>query len=148
VAGSLLACMIASAVHYRLPPRVLPSIQVVEGGATGVVHNNTDGSVDMGVMQINSRWILPIAKVAHLEPSDVARRLLLQPCFNIASAALILRTALDRDRGDMMRAIGDYHSHTPALNLAYQARVYRAAIGLYVRPRARVAAVQHGGKDG
>jgi hypothetical protein len=35
--------------------------------------------------------------------------------------------------GDLMQAVGDYHSHTPALNLAYQARVLAAARRLFLR---------------
>jgi len=124
--------MIASAQHYHLPPRVLPAIQRVEGGTAGTVHRNTDGSVDMGVMQINSRWILPIAALTHLPTQDVAARLTFHPCFNIAGAAMILRQALDRDRGNMMQAIGDYHSRTPALNMAYRVKVYNAAMALFV----------------
>ncbi|MBS1089579.1 lytic transglycosylase domain-containing protein [Gluconobacter wancherniae] len=132
MSATLLACMMASALHYHLPPRVLPSIQRVEGVATGSVHNNTDGSVDMGLMQINSRWILPIAKMTHLQPAQVAARLTLEPCFNIAAAAMILRTALNRNAGNMLRAIGDYHSRTPLLNMAYQQKVIAAASSMYV----------------
>ena len=36
-----LACMALVAQIYSLPPRVLPSIQAVEGGGAGVVHHNT-----------------------------------------------------------------------------------------------------------
>ena len=39
----LLACMVATASYYHLPPRVLPSIQRVEGGHIGDVSRNTDG---------------------------------------------------------------------------------------------------------
>jgi len=31
--------------------------------------------------------------------------------------------------GDLVRAIGDYHSHTPMLNQAYQVQVMRSASG-------------------
>lgn len=31
MAAGFLACMLASALHYRIPPRVLPAIQRVEG---------------------------------------------------------------------------------------------------------------------
>ncbi len=42
-----LACLAFVSQLYDLPPRVLPSIQAVEGGGIGVIHRNTDGSEDM-----------------------------------------------------------------------------------------------------
>ncbi|AAW60813.1 MULTISPECIES: lytic transglycosylase domain-containing protein [Gluconobacter] len=133
MAASLLACMLASALHYRLPPRILPAIQRVEGGTMGHVSTNTDGSVDIGLMQINSRWILPIASMIHQPVPQVAARLALDPCFNIAAAAMILRRALDDEHGNLMKAIGDYHSRTLPLNLDYQRKVVAAAAALYLR---------------
>ena len=116
---------------YALPPRVLPSIQAVEGGGPGVVHRNTDGTEDMGVMQINTLWIGALARYSRLDPAEVRTRLLLRPCYNIAAAGLIMRTYLDETRGDLMRAIGNYHSHTPLRNQTYQAKVLRSAASLF-----------------
>jgi hypothetical protein len=75
--------------------------------------------------------VLPAIQAAE----DVRDRLLTRPCFNVAAAGLILRTYLDETRGNLLRAIGDYHSHTPVLNLRYQARVLRSAAALF-RPDA------------
>jgi hypothetical protein len=122
-----LTCMAIVSSAYHLPPRVLPSIQAVEGGGPGVVHRNTDGSEDLGVMQINTLWLPPLARVSHLTESDVRGRLLDKPCFNVAAAGLILRFYLTETKGDLLRAVGDYHSHTPALNQAYQSRVVHSA---------------------
>ena len=126
-----LACMALVAQIYALPPRVLPSIQAVEGGGPGVVHHNTDGTEDMGVMQINTLWLGTLARYSQLSLAEVRARLLLRPCYNIAAAGLIMRTYLNETRGDLMRAIGDYHSHTPLLNHTYQAKVLRSATILF-----------------
>ncbi len=134
-----LACMALVAQIYALPPRVLPSIQAVEGGGLGVTHRNTDGTEDMGVMQINTLWIGALARYSRLDPAEVRARLLLRPCYNIAAAGLIMRTYLDETRGDLMQAIGNYHSHTPLLNQIYQAKVLRSAATLF-RPWAPAAA--------
>lgn len=131
----LLACMALVAQAYALPPHVLPAIHAVEGGSPGVVHHNTDGSDDLGPMQVNTLWLPVLARAAGLPADDVRDRLLTRPCFNVAAAGLILRTYLDETRGDLLRAIGDYHSHTPLLNLRYQARVLRSATALF-RPGA------------
>ena len=133
-----LACMAAAAHFYQLPPRVLPSLQAVEGGAVGRTHINADGSVDLGVMQVNSRWVEPLARYAGMRPADVRSRLLDDACFNIAAAAAIMRTCLIEARGDLMLAVGNYHSHTPALNQTYQDAVLGSAWRLF-GPRAVVA---------
>lgn len=126
-----LACMALVAQVYGLPPRVLPSIHAVEGGAPGVEHRNTDGSVDLGVMQINTLWLPVLARYTRLDPATVRAQLLQRPCFNIAAAGLIMRTYLDETRGDLMQAIGNYHSHTPLLNQTYQVKVRTAAAAMF-----------------
>jgi hypothetical protein len=131
-----LACMALVARVYTLPPRVLPSIHAIEGGQVGTVHINQDGSEDLGVMQVNTRWIMPLARYTGLGAEIVRARLINEPCFNIAAAGAILRAYLDEERGDLMQAIGDYHSHTPVLNQAYQLQVKGAAFELFVGPRA------------
>ena len=128
-----LRCMLLAASFYGLPPRVLPSIQAVEGGAPGVVHHDTDGTADLGVMQVNTLWVRPLALLTGLTPAAVQARLLGDACFNIAAAAAILRAYLNRTH-DLMLAIGDYHSHTPALNQAYQLEVLAQARRLFVGP--------------
>jgi Transglycosylase SLT domain len=119
--------MILVAKLYALPPRVLPSIQMVEGGRPGTVSLNTDGSADLGVMQINTRWIPALTVYTRLPPVVVRARLINEPCFNIAAAGAIMRTYLNETHNDLMSAIGDYHSHTAPLNQRYQLQVWRAA---------------------
>lgn len=125
------ACMALVASVYHLPPRVLPAIQAVEGGVVGSINHNTDGSDDFGVMQVNTVWLGPLARVSRLPAEDVRRRLVADPCFNIAAAGLIMRVYLNETHGDLLRAVGDYHSHTPVLNADYRARVLAAARRLF-----------------
>ena len=82
-------------------------------------------------MQINTRWIEPLAQHTGLPGEQIRQRLIAEPCFGIAAAGAIMRIYLAEERGDLMRAIGDYHSHTPALNTSYQARVLGAAQRLW-----------------
>lgn len=131
MAVPFLACMALVAQVYHLPPRVLPSIQAVEGGFVGSVSHNTDGSDDLGVMQVNTLWLPALAQVAHLPQTEVRRRLVNDPCFNIAAGGAVLRTYLNETHGDLMQAVGDYHSHTPALNQAYRLKVVAAAARLF-----------------
>lgn len=126
-----LGCMVVVASFYGLPPRALPAIQAVEGGAPGIVHHNGNGTEDLGVMQVNTIWIEPLARVAHLTPVATRERLIADPCFNIAAAGAILRAYLGETH-NLMLAIGDYHSHTAPLNRAYQREVLAAARRLFV----------------
>ncbi|HTI00734.1 MAG TPA: lytic transglycosylase domain-containing protein [Acidisoma sp.] len=123
-------CMVAAEAAYHLPVRALPAIQRVEGGKVGTVSPNKDGSHDLGLMQVNTRWVTPLARSTGLPPQTVVTRLIFNPCFNIAAAASILRTYVDEEHGDMWRAIGDYHSHTPWLSTPYKLKVMQEAMKL------------------
>ena len=126
-----LACMALVASIYHLPPRVLPSIQLVEGGRAGSVSRNPNGSEDLGVMQVNTVWLGALAAYTRLPPAVLRDNLVNRACFNIAAAGAIMRVYLDATKGDLMQAIGDYHSHTPILNQDYRLRVREAAAKLF-----------------
>ena len=134
-----LACMVAAASFYHLPPRVLPSIQAVEGGRPGIVSRNTDGSSDLGVMQVNTLWVPQFAAVTGMTEDAVRTRLIVDPCFNIAAAGAIMRVYLNEAGGDLLRAVGYYHSRTPERASDYQAKVLGAATRLFVRPTPAMA---------
>ena len=129
--AALLACMLAVAQHYALPPRVLPSLAVVEGGWPGAVRPNTNGTEDLGLMQVNTVWLRPLSRATGLAEPVLRQRLIEDGCFSLAVAGAIMRLHLDAERGDLMKAVGNYHSRTPARNQAYQARVLAAARRLF-----------------
>ena len=122
-----LACMALVASIYGLPPRILPSIQAVEGGSAGTVSHNRNGSDDFGVMQINTIWLGPLSRYTGLSLDTVRQRLVAEPCFNIAASGAIMRLYLVEANGDVLRAVGNYHSHTPTLHDEYLAKVVTRA---------------------
>jgi len=130
-----LACMMATAELHHLPPRALVAIQSVEGGKVHMAMPNTDGSEDLGPMQVNTRWLPRLAARSGLDTQRVRIRLMEDPCFNIDAAGAILRIELDNAGGDLLTAIGHYHSHTPTLAMAYRARVIQAALSLFYRKK-------------
>jgi hypothetical protein len=71
----------------------------------------------------------------------VRARLIADPCFNIAAAGAIMRLCLTQSGGDLLRAVGFYHSHTPERATAYQAKVLGAATRLFVPPAHAAATV-------
>jgi hypothetical protein len=121
--------MLSVSAFYGLPPRVLPAIQAVEGGQVGTVSRNQDGSEDLGPMQVNTRWVEPVAQLTGLPEAAVRDKLIGDACFNIAAAGAILHMHLREQNGDLMRAVGNYHSRTPDRHEAYAARVMAAARG-------------------
>ena len=131
MAVPFLACMLATAHFYALPPRVLPAIQAVEGGRPGLVHANPDGSADLGLMQINTLWVPLVAQVVGADASSTRAKLTADACFSIAAAGAILSAYLRETQGNLMQAVGDYHSHTGPLNLSYQALVRSRAAVLF-----------------
>jgi hypothetical protein len=132
-----LACMLATAHFYHLPPRALPSIHAVEGGFPGAIHPNKNGTDDLGVMQINTAWVQPltsyISAVTHgpMSGAETYRRLVNDACFNVAAAGLILRTEWQQGGHDWLTAVGNYHSHTPLLHQIYLAKVTAQARVLF-----------------
>jgi len=124
--------MLAVAAQLQLPPRVLPSIQAVEGGRVGLVRTNRNGSEDFGLMQINSIWLEPLSRRTGLTREILRSRLIDDACFNIAVAGAVLRVYLRETNGNLLAAIGNYHSHTPARHSAYQLKVIGAAVEMFV----------------
>ena len=53
----------------------------------------------------------------------------------MVAAAWIMRTYLTESGGNLMRAIGYYHSHTGPIGTAYQSQVMRAAYRMFVQHR-------------
>jgi hypothetical protein len=127
-----LKCMLVVAATIGLPPRVLPVIQAMEGGRVGLAHPDADGTADLGVMQVNTIWLPVLAARAGITIAETRHRMIDEPCFNIAAAALILRSYLAETGGAILPAVGDYHSHTVALNRAYQAEAERTVRRLFV----------------
>lgn len=119
-----LACMTLVAQLYHLPPLLLPSIQATEGGQVGSVSHNTNGTDDLGVMQINTLWVPAVAKATGATEEAARSALIVLPCFNIRVAGAILRQEIDAS--GLRRAIGNYHSHTPGRNQRYRVLVLRA----------------------
>jgi hypothetical protein len=126
-----LKCMLVVAATAGLPPRILPVVQSIEGGASGIVLQDSNGTQDLGVMQINTIWIPALARRAGLSEISTRHLLINDPCFNIAAAALILRADLAQEHGNLLSAVGDYHSRTPALNQRYAARAVLTARELF-----------------
>lgn len=93
-----------------------------EAGWIGAEVRNTNGSHDLGPMQVNSAWAPRIAVLVGRSPVEVRSWLVSDPCFNANAARWLFLTAL-RTTGDFWKAVGVYHSPTAWRQRRYALRV-------------------------
>ncbi|MFX7866290.1 lytic transglycosylase domain-containing protein, partial [Acinetobacter baumannii] len=78
-------CLDDAANYYRLDPTLVRAIAWHESGMRPLaVNRNSNGSVDVGLMQINSSWFPTLARVG------IAPEHLWNPCVNAYVGAWIL----------------------------------------------------------
>lgn len=123
-------CIEASAAAYQLPPAVIVILLNVEGGSLGAVSQNTNGTVDIGPMQINTIWVPQVARHWNATSADTYTALRDQFCANVEAGSWILRQALDEAHGDFWTGVGIYHSHDPGYQADYLRKVLRATLRL------------------
>jgi soluble lytic murein transglycosylase-like protein len=101
------ACWEDAALRYGVDARLLVAIAQQESSlkpeAINRSHAERTGSIDIGLMQINSRW-LTILDLYGIRASD-----LLDPCTNLQVGAWILAQAFRR-YGVTWEAVGAYHA--------------------------------------
>lgn len=102
--------------------RTLWGLRDQEGGWLGAAVLNTNGSHDLGPLQINSWWVPRIASLVGRPVAHVRGWLRTDACFNAGAARWIFLTALAESR-DYWKAIGIYHSPTPWRQRKYAASV-------------------------
>jgi hypothetical protein len=102
--------------------KTLWSLRAQEAGWLGAEVANTNGTHDLGPLQINSAWVPRIARLVDRPPDKVRRWLRDDACFNAEAARWIFLSGL-ADTGDFWKAVGVYHSPTPWRQQAYAAKV-------------------------
>ncbi|AIT79742.1 murein transglycosylase [Novosphingobium pentaromativorans US6-1] len=107
---------IASCIHAAAEGRpwlekALWGLRDQEAGWIGAEVSNTNGTHDLGPLQINSWWVPKIAELMGRSGPEVRNWLRFDACFNVEAARWIFLAAL-RDTGDFWRAVGIYHSPT------------------------------------
>ena len=126
-------CIPAAAQHHRIDPRLLRAVLKVESDLRPwAFGRNANGTVDMGMAQINSIHLPELAR------HGIQSQHLFDPCVASYVAAWLLRKNIDR-HGLTWRGVAAYHSLTPEHNQRYQGLLMNA---LYpdVAPSKRVAA--------
>lgn len=116
-------CFEQAGARYGISPILLHSISVIENrsGDPRAINKNDNNTVDVGLMQINSRHLEDLARYG------VTFNALLDPCTNVMVGAWLLAKHIARD-GMTWRAVGSYHSRNPEKGLPYGERVRKQVL--------------------
>ena len=110
-------CFDDAAAFHHVNPDILRAIAWQEShNQPSAKHLNTNGTVDYGVMQINT------VHLATLKRYGLTKEDLMQPCKNVYVAAWHLRQQVDA-YGNTWAAVGAYHSARPDLRDQYAAQI-------------------------
>jgi soluble lytic murein transglycosylase-like protein len=114
------ACWEEAASYYGVSAHLLYAIAKTESGLNpnAINRSNKNGTYDIGLMQINSRW-LPM-----LRKHGIEEKQLYDPCTSIQVAAWILADNMRR-MGSTWEAVGAYNARDAALRVKYAWKVYR-----------------------
>ncbi|MGH6894114.1 MAG: lytic transglycosylase domain-containing protein [Dongiaceae bacterium] len=129
---TMMDCSNEAGRTYKVPPLLLQAIAWVESGyKEDAARQNTNGSVDTGVMQINSLWLKPLAAYG------IEQQHLYDACLNISVGAWILRKQI-KEVGYNWLAVAQYHSRNSLRGEDYARKVAR----IYYRLKKQIAAQQ------
>jgi len=130
------SCWSSASERYGIHETILRAIALTESAMNSTaINRNTNGSVDVGLMQINSRWFPQLAEMG-VQLGD-----LWNPCTNIHVGAWILAGEIRRF-GYTWQAVGAYHAG-PALTVAREQRRRKYAQRVYHN----LAAIHRAGDD-
>ncbi|WP_326939844.1 lytic transglycosylase domain-containing protein [Actimicrobium sp. GrIS 1.19] len=111
------ACWEEAGLRYGVNPTLLYAIARTESGLNpNAINRNRNGSYDLGLMQINSRWFPTLRRYG------IDEQQLRQPCVSIHVGAWILAQNMQR-LGNSWEAVGAYNATQPTQRLAYARRV-------------------------
>ncbi|WP_205195252.1 MULTISPECIES: lytic transglycosylase domain-containing protein [unclassified Burkholderia] len=112
-------CLDDAAAFHRVNPRLLRAIAQHESGMrANAVNRNTNGSEDIGLMQINTSWLPTLARYG------IRREHLFNGCVSAYVGAWILASNVRRF-GPNWKAVGAYNAVTPSKQLVYASAIYR-----------------------
>ena len=123
------ACIARSAGGRAWLQKTLWGLRDQEGGWVGAEVANSDGSHDLGPLQVNSWWVPRLAAVTGRPERHIRHWLKQDACFNVEAARWIFLSGL-ATTGDYWKAVGVYHS--PA---GWRQRRYTASVVSHLRRR-------------
>jgi soluble lytic murein transglycosylase-like protein len=115
-------CFNEAGVYQGVNPSVLRAVAWFESkDDPAALNHNSNGSIDIGQLQINSIHFGDLAK------QGIPHRALTDPCVNVYVAAWLLKQKMVK-YGNTWRAIGAYHSESPKARDAYARSIQKILI--------------------
>ncbi|WP_321794645.1 lytic transglycosylase domain-containing protein [Caballeronia sp. J97] len=112
-------CLDDAAIYHRVSVQLVRAIAQQESGMRPYVTNrNSDGSEDIGLMQINSTWLPKLARFG------ISRQHLFDACVNAYVGTWILASNI-KQFGPTWRAVGAYNAVSSNKQLVYANNIYR-----------------------
>ena len=119
-----LQCVQSASQYHRVNPQILVAIARVESrGNPLAVGRNSNGTLDVGLVQTNSIHFDDLVK------KGVAPAHLQDECVSLYVGAWMLSKKMAK-HGNTWAAIGAYHSETPQHNYKYQRLIYSELIAM------------------
>jgi len=114
-------------LQYNVPKKILVSLALTENRKADpkAKRYNKNGTIDRGLMQINSLWIKELPEL------KLTAKKLQNPSVSIKVAAYILSKHIKR-KGQNWKAYGSYHSKTPSKRDKYIKRLQKSYFAVVV----------------
>jgi hypothetical protein len=122
-------CIREAATGSQWLEKTLWGLRDQEAGWIGAEVRNTNGSHDLGPLQVNSWWVPRIASITGRPEAHVRSWLRNDACFNAQAARWIFLSGLAATR-DYWEAVGVYHSPT-----RWRQRRYAVSVSQHLRRR-------------
>ncbi|MDF0489253.1 MAG: lytic transglycosylase domain-containing protein [Sphingobium sp.] len=127
--GEIARCIRQASSGKLWLEKTLWGLRDQEGGWVGAEIENSNGSHDLGPLQVNSWWVPKLAAMTGRPASHVRWWLTHDACFNVNAARWIFLSSLAMTR-DYWRAVGAYHSPTQ-----WRQRRYAASVAVHLQRR-------------
>jgi hypothetical protein len=123
-------CVVEEAARQKLEVVKVLAVMKAEGGRLGAFSRNSNGSYDIGPMQVNTIHLPELSQTYGIPQDTVSKLLAYNGCFNVAVGAWMLRMRTNEAKGDFWYGIGRYHSTSRPDSNKYILRVHGIMVGL------------------
>lgn len=115
-------CISFNSQHFGVPELAIRAILDVENGKMCTVSKNSNGSYDLGPMQINT---INLSYIQNYYPEATLQDIACKPCLNITIGSWLLSQRIEETQ-DIWKGIGHYHSRTPKYRDRYLKKISSA----------------------
>lgn len=133
-------CIVSASRKYDVHPLVILSIMKVENGKIGTLSKNSNGTFDLGPMQLNT---INIDFLGREFPGLTWKHVAYDLCTNIFVGTYFLKQKIE-EADSYWDGVGNYHSKTPKYRKRYLSKVipkYKEFVAAYKR-KARIATLR------